>query len=267
MKLNIQKANLDQTLGFFEIMEEMGLQKLNMQSKAALIMEHVDRLPHLFQWLRQTLQVDETLIQNLNHDRDELYDEEQEHSQFHIAMEFFWMIERVSVAVMEKILIEEPVRIALSSPELFNLWQSKFTDIPGIIPAKNCTEMLSLGQSYSVSGFRRISRLPKTSHTTLANLSVGELSYPAIEFKNMADATLPSTIVYGAQHQWVFENFEEFEDQCRHTIGIIHDQLRKVEDHENILFWLVDDDLSDRAMENFVLDDTAETEAPQPTTH
>ena len=264
MKLNIQKANHKLTMNYFEMIEELGFQTLTMQTKRAVLMEHVDRLPHLFQWLKNTINADDFLIQSLNHDRDERYDEEAGHSQFHVAMEFFWIIERVSQAVMQKILVGEPQQIAVPSPELFNLWQSKFTDIPGIIPAKNCSEMLSLGQSYSVSGYRRLSRLPKSSHTTLANLMVGDLNYPFNEFRNLADATLPPTTLHSGQHQWVFENYEEFEDQSRHIVGLIHDFLREVDENENILFWLVDDDLNDRAMENFVLDEV-ETEVASDT--
>ena len=45
---------------------------------------------------------------------------------------------------------------------------------------------------------------------------------------------------------------------------MIHDFLREVDENENILFWLVDDDLNDRAMENFVLDEV-ETEVASDT--
>ena len=260
MKLNFQKADSHKTQEFFGIVKELNLDKLQMHSTKNQFMECFDRLPALFQWLQETVDVDDTLLQSLHADRDEIYSENHDHNSFHISMEFFWILERVSMAVMEKILIDEPQQISIISAEMFNIWQAKFTELPGIVPARNCPSMLSLGQSYSVSGFRRITQISSHTGQKISELSLGELDYNYKEFRTICETMIPMTSINNQENSWVFENFDEFQDQCREILGVIQDIYRSTENGQTLLAWLVDDELSSRAMENFVLDDLASEE-------
>lgn len=248
---------------FHENIEAMGIPNLTMDSKKIELQTIIDRLPILTQQLKEFSQENQQHSEKVG----ELYEdigrlaermaEKDTFDLFSINLDLLWIIERSSKVLIEGSKTSETTEIACQYPEAFTSWSYEFSKPAQLTPLKihkvEHQNLISLGQKYSVSDFRRCCYLTTEFKESFLSLDPEQCRLEWAEFNELYQGWMDPPVIPPQQVELSHEKLESFDKlqiDFQNILALLQSEFKKTED-DALLIWFHDETLQERMTMTF----------------
>lgn len=263
MILRTCAADFDSLHRFHENIEAMGIPALTMETKKPQLKLIIERLPILTQQLKDFSQKDtqySEAIGSLYEDIQSLserMEEKEEFDLFSINLDLLWIIERSAKILIEGSKVSDMAEIQCLYPEAFTTWSYEFTKPLQLTPLKlheiEHTNLISLGQKYSVSDYRRCCYVAPTHKEAFLQLNARDCHLEWSNFNELYQGWVDPAIIPPQQVELSHEKLEAFDKlqmSFQEILSFIQKEFTKAEDSA-LLVWFHDETLQERMTMEF----------------